>query len=61
MYAGFWCGNLRERDHFEDPGIDGRIISRWIFKKWDGHWIGLDQEMDRWRALVNAVMNLRVP
>jgi hypothetical protein len=28
-------GNPRERDHFEDPGIDGRIILRWIFRKWD--------------------------
>jgi len=27
--------NLRERDHFEDPGVDGRIIFRWIFGKWD--------------------------
>jgi hypothetical protein len=25
-YAGFWCGNLREEDHLEDPGVDGRII-----------------------------------
>jgi hypothetical protein len=23
-------GNLRERDHWEDPGVDGRIILRWI-------------------------------
>jgi len=39
-YTGFWWKNLRERDYFEDPGIDGRIILRWIFKKWDvGHWL----------------------
>jgi hypothetical protein len=28
-------GNLRERDHLEDPGLDGRIILRWIFRKLD--------------------------
>jgi hypothetical protein len=28
-------GNLKERDHFGDPGIDGRIILRWILRKWD--------------------------
>ena len=32
---GFGGGNLRERDHLGDPGIDGRIILRWIFRKWD--------------------------
>jgi len=42
VYMGFWWGNLRERDHLEDPGIDGRIIWRWIFRKWDvGVWTGL--------------------
>ena len=42
MYIGFWWGNVRERDHFEDPGVDRRIILRWIFMKWDvGVWIGL--------------------
>ena len=41
MHIGFWLGNLRERGHFEDPGIDGRIIFRWIFRKWDmGAWTG---------------------
>ena len=40
-YTGFWWGNLRERDHLGDPGVDGRIILRWIFRKWDmGVWSG---------------------
>jgi len=30
-----WWGNLGERDHWRDTGVDGRIILRWIFKKWD--------------------------
>jgi len=62
VYTGFWWRNLRERGHLEDPGIDGRIILRWIFRKWDGgmDWMDLDQDRDRWRDLVNAVMNLRV-
>jgi hypothetical protein len=29
-------GNLRDRDHLEDPSVDGRIILKWINKKWDG-------------------------
>ena len=29
----FWWGNLRERDDFEDPNIEGRIILRWLFRK----------------------------
>jgi hypothetical protein len=42
MYRVFWWGNLRERDHLEDPGIDGRIILRRIFRKWDvGAWTRL--------------------
>jgi hypothetical protein len=34
-YTGFWWGNLRERDHLGNPGVDGRIILIWIFSKWD--------------------------
>jgi len=57
---GFWWGNLRERDHLEDPRVDGRIILRWIFRKWD-RGVELAKGRDRWRAVVNAVMNFRVP
>jgi hypothetical protein len=32
----FWRGDLRDRDHLEDLGIDGRIILKWILKKWNG-------------------------
>ena len=31
-----WWGNLKERDQWGDPGVDGRIILRWIFRKWEG-------------------------
>ena len=46
----------------ENTGVDGKIILIRIFKKWDGgrDWIDLAQDRDRWRALVNAVMNLGV-
>ena len=37
----FWWGSLRERDHWGDQDVDGRIILRWIFRKWEGVW-GLD-------------------
>jgi hypothetical protein len=46
----------------EDPGLDGRIILKWIFEKCDEgtDWIDLAQDRDRWRAVMIAVMNLRV-
>jgi len=36
LHTEFWWENLRERDHLEDPGVDGRIILRWIFRKREG-------------------------
>jgi hypothetical protein len=60
---GFWWGNLRERGHWGDPDVGGRIILGWIFRKWDVRvWTGLGWlrvEIDGGQ-IVNAVMNLRV-
>ena len=46
----------------KDRGVDGRIILKWMLEKWDGgmDWIDLTQDRNRWRAVVNAVMNLCV-
>jgi len=50
VYTGFRSGDLRERDHLEDLGTDGRIVLKWIFKNWIGKgmdWIDLPQDRDR--------------
>jgi hypothetical protein len=63
VHTGFWCRDLMERSL-------GRPRRRWEenIKRdlqevgWGGmDWIALAQDRGRWRALVNAVMNLRVP
>jgi len=62
MFTGFWWGNLGERDHSEDLGVDGKIILRWIFTKWnvgawtESIWLRIGTE-----GLVNTVLKLRVP
>jgi len=31
-HTAVWRGNMMERNHLEEPGVDGRIILRWIFR-----------------------------
>ena len=62
MCTGFWWGNLRERDHLGEQDLEDNIkmdLQEVGCRSMD--WIELAQDRDRWRALVNAVMNLRVP
>ena len=59
-YTGFCWGKLRERDHLGNPSVDGRIILRCIFRKWDVG-VKLAQDRDRWQGIVNGVMNLQGP
>jgi hypothetical protein len=63
MRIGYWWESQKERDHQEDQDVGGWIIFKWILKmRWGGmDWIYLAQDRDQWRALVNMVMNLRVP
>jgi hypothetical protein len=42
VHIWLWWENLRNGDSLEDPGVDGRIILKWIFEKWDG-----GHELDR--------------
>jgi hypothetical protein len=42
VHTGFWWRDLREGDHLGDPGVDGIIILKWIFRKWDEAWTGLN-------------------
>jgi hypothetical protein len=55
-YRAFVLGNLKERDHMEDQGVDERIILRWIFRNWDGV-IDLAQDKGRWWDLVHALIS----
>jgi len=55
-------GNLRERDHLEDKGVDGKPL-KWIFNIQDGV-SGLDylaQDRHTQRGPVNTVMKVRLP
>jgi hypothetical protein len=49
VHIGFWCENLTERYNLEDLSVDGRIIFKWISKKWDG------EDWDRCRDLEQGI------
>jgi hypothetical protein len=41
VHTGFWWAGLRKGDQLGVPGVDGRIILKWIFQTWDGAWTAL--------------------
>jgi hypothetical protein len=53
-------GKPEGKRQFGRPTVNGNIILRWILPK-QGHGLDLAQNRDRWRAIVNAIMNLCVP
>jgi hypothetical protein len=59
----FCSRNLRDREHLEDPGVDLRVILKWIFMNVERgmDWIDLAQGRNRWRAFINTVIKLHVP
>jgi hypothetical protein len=64
MRGAYWVlvGKPEGRNHFENRGLDGRVILKWLLKKWYLEaWTGLIWlKTDRWRHVVNVAMNLRV-
>jgi len=63
VYIGLWWGNLRERDHLADLGIDARIMLKWVLRGGVGglNWNDVAQYRYGWQTDVNTVMNLLVP
>jgi hypothetical protein len=53
-------GGKARRDHLEDQGVDGIRMDLRETGLGGVYWIRLAQDRDRWRAVVNAVMYLRV-
>jgi len=58
---GSWWRSRRERDHWGGLGVDNIMMDLQEVGCGYMDWIGLAQDRDRWRTLVSAVMNLRVP
>jgi hypothetical protein len=61
VHTGFFWGELRKANHFEDPVVDWKIIELEEVGWEDFDWIAVGQDRDRWRVRLNAVMNIGVP
>jgi hypothetical protein len=57
MHIGYWWETQKKRDHWEDQGVGGWTILKWM--GWNGmDWIDPARNREQWRALVNTVKNL---
>jgi hypothetical protein len=61
MCTKFLSENLKGREHSEDLGVDGSTILEWILGWEVVDWMHLAQDRDKWRTVVNTIVNLPVP
>jgi hypothetical protein len=63
VYTELWWGNLRKRDHLQDPGLNGKVILKWVFRRWAVEvWTGsIWLSLETVGGHVNAEMNLHFP
>ena len=62
MHADFYWGNIEQRDRFENPSVDGRIILKWVLKNEvlkNVDWINRAQDTNKWFVVVNTVIDLQ--
>jgi hypothetical protein len=60
VHVGFWGGKKKKKDHFEDPGINGRVLFSKNSMGRGIDWIDLAEDRERWWVLVKMDINLHV-